>query len=286
MSKDQVNSSNFSRDDYSGFYPHKFSISNREHSRFGPSMNPDLFLPNSDLGIKPIPVHLQKYRPEEREPSQNELICAKRAARECEKIEEKLGTEWLGIDYSDPNAAYNCFCNTKRTGAQGPLWPGTDTFAANIFNPPPAGDSPSSLSALPADIAAATNYNAPNYDVSKCGTRFERYVEYSKTNATFWNTPPKTPLYRRAQTALLMYNRIRILVHGDFNIKPGDLININYSLNMQSNTNIKKSRHDGRWMVYKIQRIITPIKHSMYLFLMRDGSETDPKLYRNVVIEG
>jgi hypothetical protein len=54
---------------------------------------------------------------------------------------------------------------------------------------------------------------------------------------------------------------------------------------MQSNTNIKRSRHDGRWMVYKIQRIITPIKHSMYLFLMRDGSETDPKLYRNVVIE-
>lgn len=287
MSKDQVNTSNFSRDDYSGFYPHKFSISNREHSRYGPSMNPDLFLPNSDLGedFEFVPEHLKRYQPTEPEPTQNELICAKRAARECEKIEEKLGTEWLGIDYSDPNAAYNCFCNTKRPGSQGPLWPGTDTFISNNI---PVGDlDPSSFRELPASIAGVclANYTPPKYDVSECGTRFSRYVEYSKTNATFWNTPPKTPLYRRAQTALLMYHRIKILVHGDFKIKPGDLIKIEYSLNMQNMTNIKKSRYDGRWMVYRIQRVITALKHSMYLYLMRDGSETDPKLYRTVTIE-
>jgi hypothetical protein len=27
----------------------------------------------------------------------------------------------------------------------------------------------------------------------------------------------------------------------------------------------------GVWMVYKVQRVITAQKHSMYLYLMRDG---------------
>ncbi len=284
MSKDQINTSNFSKDDYSGFYAQKFSVSNREHSRYGPSMNPDLFLPNSDLKEYRTPGHLIKYEPTESEPTQNQLICAKRAARECEKIEEKLGTEWLGIDYSDPNAAYNCFCNTKRPGASTPAWPGTDTFVGDVFQLPEGVSG--SFVETPADTAnAVPDYTPPTYDISACGTKFDRYVEYSKTNSTFWNTPPKTPLYRRAQTALLMYNRIKILVHGNFNIKPGDLIKIESKLNMQSNNQIRRTRHDGRWMVYRIQRVITPIKHSMYLFLMRDGSETDPTLYRKVVIE-
>lgn len=284
MSKDYINTSSFSKDDYSGFHAQKFSVSSREHNKYGPSMNPDLFLPNSETTNEVTPPHLLKYQPQEPEPTQSQLLCAKRAARECEKIEEKLGTEWLGIDYSDPNAAYNCFCNTKRSGSNNPLWPGGDVYVADVF-PPPAGN-PSSFTDAPADVAnSIPDYFPPTYDLSSCGTKFERYVEYSKTNATFWNTPPKTPLYRRAQTALLMYNRIRILVHGDFGVKPGNLIKIDYSLSMQSNTNIKKARYDGKWMVYRVQRIITPLKHSMYLYLMRDGSETDPKLYKKVVIE-
>ena len=53
----------------------------------------------------------------------------------------------------------------------------------------------------------------------------------------------------------------------------------------KNNTNVKRSRFDGAWMVYKVQHIITGVKHSMYLFLMRDGSETDPQEYKEVVVE-
>lgn len=224
MSRDQINTSNFSRDDYSGFYPHKFSVSSREHSRYGPSMNPDIFYPNSTYSSYTVPPHLSKFQPVEQEPSQNQLTCAKRDARECELIQEKLGLEWLGIDYSDPNAPYNCFCNNVSTTTGNPLWPGADRFISDIYSIGPNGGA---FAWLPAAAAGtAPRYQPSSYDLGDCGKHFAKYVEYSKTNATFWNTPPKTPLYRRAQTALLMYHRIRILVHGDFNIKPGNLINI------------------------------------------------------------
>jgi len=277
MSQDQINTSNFNADDYSGFTPHKFSISSREHSKFGPSLNPDYFISNPKLvpyATTP-PAHLSKYRPNESEPNEDQLLCAKNAATECPAIKTELGSEWLGIDYSDPNAAYNCFCSDVRDRPDASWW-----STQGHISEGEAGR----LSKLPSEIPVG-RYVPASYSSGNCGTQFEKYVEYSKTNATFWNTPPKTPLYRRAQMALLMYNRIRILVHGDFNIKPGDLINIAYSVNMQNNTQIKKSRHDGKWMVYKVQRVLTAVKHSMFLYLMRDGSEVDPKAYRTVVLE-
>lgn len=279
MSQDQINTSNFGADDYSGFYPHKFSISSREHSKFGPSLNPDFFLPNHDLPPYPAdfqPPHLAKYRPQEAEPDEDQLLCAKVAATECSAIKTELGIEWLGTDYSDPNAAYNCFCSSTSDRPTTNWW----STQGHIFD----ASSPGRLSVLPNEVSVDP-YIPPTYDTGDCGKQFEKYIEYSKTNATFWNTPPKTPLYRRAQMALLMYNRIRILVHGDFNIKPGNLIQISYSVNMQNNTDIKKSRHDGLWMVYKVQRVLTAVKHSMFLHLMRDGSEVDPKAYRKVTIE-
>jgi hypothetical protein len=286
MSQDQVNTSNFSSDDYSGFYNHKFSISSREHSKFGPSLNPDLFLPNSELPPYPqfVPGHLRKYQPTGIEPSEDDLLCAKNSASECAAISKELGKEWLGIDYSDPNAAYSCFCSDQSDRPNLAWWSVKGHVTESDYRLSSGETDYGRLAKLPDEIRV-DDYIPPQYSAENCGEKFSKYVEYSKTNATFWNTPPKTPLYRRAQTALLMYNRIRILVHGDFNIKPGDLINIEYSINMQNNTEIKKTRHDGRWMVYKIQRVITPLKHSMFLHLMRDGSEIDPKTYRKVVIE-
>lgn len=293
MSQDQVNTSNFSSDDYSGYYPHKFSISSREHSKFGPSLNPDIFLPNSELPPFPsyVPPHLSKLQPQQPEPSDDELLCAKNLATECASIKKELGIEWLGIDYSDPNAAYNCFCSTGTDIPNTSWWSTKGHITESDYGLQSGNADYGRLAKLPSEIQV-DSYIPPTYPTGDCrngkggcGCQFDKYVEYSKTNATFWNTPPKTPLYRRAQTALLMYNRIRILVHGDFNIKPGDLINIEYGVNMENNTQIKKTRHDGRWMVYKIQRVITSIKHSMFLHLMRDGSEVDPKTYRKVVIE-
>ena len=103
---------------------------------------------------------------------------------------------------------------------------------------------------------------------------FKYYLEYSKTNATFWNTPKETPLYRKAQTTLLTYQRIKITVNGKFEVKPGCLINI--EMPTGESKNITKTRFSGRWMVYKVQRIITGGRHSMILYLMRDGQYINP----------
>lgn len=282
MSSDQINTSNYSSDDYSGFHPHKHSATSRENSKFGPSMNPDLFLPNPSLGGNPVSVpHLQKYAPTESNPTEQSLLAAKLAASECSLIKTNLSEKWLGIDYSDPNAAYNCFCNDEPGAPPGPK---TDFWVSGVF-PTPNSDSATFVN-LPADVAnAAPEYIPPTYGAGDCGTNFDKYIEISKTNATFWNTPPKTPLLRRAQTALLMYNRIRILVHGDFTVKPGNIIKIDYTFKFNNNNTIDTSRFDGNWMVYKVQHIITGVKHSMYLFLMRDGSEVPPSKYSQVHIE-
>lgn len=286
MSQDQINTSNFSSDDYSGFYTHKFSTTSREHGRFGPSLNPDIFIPNPNLPPyeDKTPGHLKKFKPTEIEPSEDALLCAKVDAAECPSITKELGKEWLGIDYGDPNSAYNCFCAEGTDRPNTSWWSTLSQVTDQDYGLNSGIYDYGRLAKLPSQIEV-DDYTPPTYNTENCGTKFDKYVEYSKTNATFWNTPPKTPLYRRAQTSLLMYNRIRILVHGNFNIKPGDLISIDYSVNMENNTQIKKTRHDGRWMVYKIQRVLTPLKHSMFLHLMRDGSEVDPKLYRKVVVE-
>jgi hypothetical protein len=280
MSEGQVNITDYGKDDYSGFSPHQFSVSSPENGKFGPSMNPDGFLPR---GWNPPPIHLSRFAPTEPEPTENQLYLAKRDAAECNLINEHLGEKWLGIDYADPNSAYNCFCAGEWPGGDKPDGPSTDWWVG----PPPGSGGVNRFIDYPWHAAAVNTspYTPPSYEVGDCGANFDKYIEYSKTNATFWNTPPKTPLYRRAQTALLMYNRIRLLVHGDFNIKPGKLVKIDYSLAFKNNTNVKKSRYDGNWMVYRVQHVITGIKHSMYVFLMRDGSETDPRKYNRVVLE-
>lgn len=274
---EQINTSTYGKDDYSGFHPHKLSVSSRENNKYGPSMNPDGFLPK---GAVP-PIYLSRYKPEETEPSEDQLYLAKRDAAECNLINQELGSKWLGIDYADPNAAYNCFCADEWPGGNRPDGPLTDYWVS----PAPNFSQINQFGVLPWQAAAGCGYTPPSYNIEDCGLNFDKYVEYSKTNATFWNTPPKTPLYRRAQTALLMYNRIRIMVHGDFTIKPGKLVKIDYSLAFPNNTNVKRSRYDGTWMVYRVQHIITGIKHSMNLFLMRDGSETNPQEYNRVVLD-
>ena len=262
MSRDQINTSNFGQDDYTGKL-HKLSVSSRENSRFGPSMNPDLFVPFGNRGNPP--EALAKYRPAGAEPSQNDLFCAKQEASECSSIRSILGNSWLGIDYSDPNCNYNCFCGSGLAS--------NDVFLQTIQQN--RTETNASLNVLPSNTADQ-NESAPVYSVypEDCGANFAKYLEYSKTNATFWNTPSKTPLLRRAQTSLLGYIRAKILVHGDFSVKPGKIINIKFPI--PENENLEKTKMDGPWMVYRVQHVMTGIKHSMYLYIMRDGNEVQP----------
>lgn len=187
-----------------------------------------------------------------------------------------FAVEWLGVDFSNPHSRYNCdYCfwfNWSNTFKQDTLEEYEDlkgvtsNWKQYIQKPGETGtyyfnyDARKTYNgyAYPPAITGGQTSAAGNCNIIN-GQYFKYYKEYSKTAATFWNTPVKTPLYRKAQTALIGAQRIKILVHGDIQARPGKLIYIDYP------------NFGGRWMIYKVQRILTPQKHSMYLYLMRDG---------------
>jgi hypothetical protein len=280
-------------------------------SIFGPVNNincpddyPDCNCPSSFVELKPTFS----------QPSISELENARNAAEECFLIQKEFGTKngwkedeyvnWGGIDYSDKDSTYNCL-GSKKYGKftwkglcggteLGPLQQVKGITATNAgYGASEAGLFPYSVRMAFGEDKKAWNIpfrknntidtlseedqgsaNQTIYPVL-VGKNFQFYLEYSKTNATFWNTPEKTPLHRKAQTALLRYQRIKILVNGDFTIKPGKLVYVNRPVDNRT-SKILTSRYEGIWMVYRAERIIRPGKHSMYLYLMRDYPSISP----------
>ena len=82
-------------------------------------------------------------------------------------------------------------------------------------------------------------------------------------------------MYRKAQTNLLTYQRVKIIVNGNFKIIPGDILNLNIPTGEK--TSILSTRFHGKWMIYAVDRVITATKHSMTLYLMRDGNNISPE---------
>jgi hypothetical protein len=113
-----------------------------------------------------------------------------------------------------------------------------------------------------------------NCKCPKSGDNYWKYLAYTQTNATFWKTDPKTPLLRRAQMILLGYQRIIITVHGNKDTRPGDLIEID--VRNDENAVVKRKRFNGKWMVYKTERLIKHNRCSMNLYLMRDSNYLEP----------
>lgn len=224
---------------------------------------------------------------------------------------------WGGIDYSNKYSTYNCFGSEKYGKFKWSDTPDTSNdklgpfqklkaikgvsgatlgasssglFPYSIRVSFPTGVSLDGSSAGYAswqgitansiidilDTESKTDANKTVYP-SLFGVNFPYYLEYSKTSATFWNTPPHTPLYRKAQTGLLKYQKIKILVNGNFKIKPGNLIYISLP-STNTDASAPQSKYQGIWMVYRAERIIKPGKHSMYLYLMRDYPSIDPDL--------
>lgn len=234
------------------------------------------------------PDKVAELQPSGAEPSDTYLAELKNGTSECLLIKQILSTDWIGIDYGNPHADYNCTnCGDVSaglgfTGIGGisAAWRpyievkiDTDSGSSNTEQFAPTttttkkyyynydkrklfGESP-----FPPDSSEVLDNTLDCGNGSLIGPYFQYYKEYSKTAATFWNTPPKTPLLRKAQTALMNTQRIKILVHGNFEARPGRMVDVDYF------------NFGGRWMIYKIQRILTAQKHSMYLYLMRDGVE-------------
>ena len=225
---------------------------------------------------------LVNISPEEKEPSDNDLMTAKKDTEECSLILEVLKdeeipdhSEWLGMDFSNPYSSYNCFRRSvvgESSGGSGSEFTVVSGGSSGgmFFSVKGAGgvtinyfkyDTRDLVDGRAWSAGVSLVDSDPPEEETKevIGKYFKYYKEYSKTSATFWNTPPKTPLYRKAQTAGMVAQRIRILVHGNLNIRPGKMVQVDYV------------DFGGKWMVYKVQRVITAQKHSMWLYLMRDG---------------
>ena len=274
----------------------KDSSGNFEISDLGPCMNPNGYVSNVDCPEDDLLCNCPKeLKPEKPEPSDVALQNLKYMTNECNLIKENLSTKWFGIDYFNPSCSYNCTdININGSSASGftGINGGGDTSSADggsgsYLNIPIRvlykGKSFPEGSTAGGSTAGGSTAGGSTAGDSATGSNFKHYLEYSKTNATFWNTPKETPLYRKAQTALLTYQRIKIVVNGDFDIKPGNLVAINMPTPEMSS--ISETRFHGRWMVYKNEHIITSQKHSMILYLMRDGNYHNPNYKYDINIE-
>ena len=299
----------FHKDDFFGIqtgisgsdllYPlKKTSGTSYEISEFGPCMNPMGFVsnldcpdgnplcncPNKDLMPKGGTGNVQVVLAE---PTDEELLSLLQKTNECQKIKEVLEpSRWFGIDYSNPHCLYNCYdtpgiCGSSASykGISGmdntPLpsteFPYAKRKAYTITN---ENDNTKNIYSYNTELLGLTGVTGPTGPDGLIVSNFKDYLAYSKTNATFWNTPEKTPLLRRAQTTLLTYQRIKITVNGDFDIKPGHILTINMPISGLDN--ITETRFAGSWMIYSIAHNMGLESHTMILSLMRDGNNNDP----------
>ena len=227
-----------------------------------------------------------QYMPEEKEPSGISLSYLKGRISECYFIEKNLKNkaEWVGVDYSNPQCTYNCFDLDKQTNPVLDPTP-VDSYKISGSNVPTGSTFTYSIGISGiSGISLIDDYRFIDGPPDKvktapwkvCGSCFPYYMEYSRTNATFWNTSPKTPLLRKGQIGAYNSQKIKILVNGDQRVKIGMLVNIRIPIGDETGDAITQKRFSGRWMIYRIERIITASKHSMYLYLMRDGFAIEP----------
>ena len=105
------------------------------------------------------------------------------------------------------------------------------------------------------------------------GKKFGEYLQYTRMQSTYWDTPPQQPLWRNAQMSLITSNKLSINIHGDLTLRPGTMVFIRDF----SGDGATLSKIGGRWLVESIIHNIGvfPVAHEMQLNLMRDTSPVD-----------
>jgi len=102
------------------------------------------------------------------------------------------------------------------------------------------------------------------------GSRFNEYLEYTRTYATYWDTPSNTPLWRNAQMRLIGSQSAVIVLNGDLSLKPGTIIRINDPDNVESDDD-KSKNYTGKWLVTAVEHIIGIRSHRCLVNLSRDS---------------
>jgi hypothetical protein len=115
--------------------------------------------------------------------------------------------------------------------------------------------------------------NTASCNCPEIGDKFMDYLQYSRTYATFWNTPAKTPLLRNTQYNLLFSQTLQVEIPRNDNIKIGSIVLVeDYS---ETGTS-KYKRFGGKWLVTEITNIFYGQKDFMSVTLNRDSFNSDP----------
>ena len=119
------------------------------------------------------------------------------------------------------------------------------------------------------------NKNHPSSCECPCrGDKFNEYVEYTRTYATYWDTPEVTPLWREAQMFLINAQTATVVLNGDLSLRPGTLIKIVNKLPGAEEPSSR--RFSGRWMITSISHMMDNESHRMLIGLSRDSSPIEP----------
>jgi len=93
--------------------------------------------------------------------------------------------------------------------------------------------------------------NPCSCDCPNQGEKFKEYLEYSRTYATFWDTPDATPLIRKALISQIGAQQITISIPPTSVVKVGDIIKIK-QLNPDPNMAVSEKNLHGRWLISEI----------------------------------
>ena len=109
------------------------------------------------------------------------------------------------------------------------------------------------------------------------GTKFKKYLEYSRTYATFWETPRNTPLLRNSQMEQLFSQKIAILVPSTSKVKVGDIVELIQPNPVSEEFFTKQKNLYGKWLVLQINHTFTKnVTQGLNLTLCRDSLPMSP----------
>lgn len=122
------------------------------------------------------------------------------------------------------------------------------------------------LGCILSDDTNVASCNCPNQ-----GKYFPTFLNTIRSNATFYVTPPETPLRRQAQMMLFNGQRATMTIYPNDELKIGTIININKPNPTRDYIN-RYDRISGKWMVTGISRIFKSTNvESMIVSLNRDS---------------
>jgi hypothetical protein len=109
--------------------------------------------------------------------------------------------------------------------------------------------------------------NTASCNCPEQGIYYPTFLNMIRSNATFYVTPPKTPLRRQAQMSLFNAQRAVMTIFPDDSLYIGQIIHVERPVSITT-----QDRIGGHWMIVGITRIFKSINiEVMNVFLARDS---------------